>query len=649
MQIVSGAPNVYTPAGLLTNTATVSATNEPSIPSASATITITPTVHNVDLSAAAGSLAYTPSEIRTAYGLNSLSLDGSGQTIAIVDAYDNPAIFQTLDAFDNQFGLTEAGQTLAQQYGNASSFLTVLNQSGQNSNLPSLDSTGGWEAEEALDVEWIHAIAPGAQIVLVEANSQSLSDLFGGVATAANLPGVSVVSMSWGLPEGVVVSASDEAYYDSILTTPAGHQGVTFVTSTGDYGTADPEYPAFSPNVVAVGGTSLYVNADNSYNSETGWGYNSATYGTFIGSGGGISQYEAEPAYQLAVQGTGYRTAPDVSFLADPNTGVWMADTYNLPGDNSFEIAGGTSLSSPAWSALFALANQGRVTAGDTTLGSASDPTATNEALYSLPQSDFNAIVGGTNGGYNVTAGYNLVTGLGTPAANLLVPDLVSYTTPIDFQANALPTQAIPGAVQGGSNPPLLRSPTCSASCSNLLTVASPGRGSTPRGASPSSTPAELRRHADHCERLLASNAVVDPLPSDRSSSRMFRILDRPRRRERQRFPEGRQFVPDRPPQWSALPVRPRPRSPACVFPSLLSPRPPRPSSPPRCFRARSMARPRIKAVRPWWTPMPRTWAGGCRGSQMAAWRRSTQSSCPWGKAMAATIINRREGPRMGN
>ena len=136
-------------------------------------------------------------------------------------------------------------------------------------------------------------MAPGAQIVLVEANSQSLSDLMAGVVTAANQPGVSVVSMSWGFAEGQAVFAQDEALYDGDFTTPAGHQGVTFLASTGDYGTADPEYPAFSPNVVAVGGTSLYLNADNSYNSETGWGYFSSSAGALIGSGGGTSLYEA--------------------------------------------------------------------------------------------------------------------------------------------------------------------------------------------------------------------------------------------------------------------------------------------------------------------------------------------------------------------
>jgi hypothetical protein len=278
--------------------------------------------------------------------------------------------------------------------------------------------------EEALDVEWIHAIAPGAQIVLVEANSQSLSDLMAGVATAAKQPGVSVVSMSWGFPEGLSVFASDEATYDSYFATP----GVTYVASTGDYGAFDPEYPAFSPNVVAVGGTSLTLNADNSYKSETGWGYYSDSPGTFIGGGGGISQYETEPAYQQGVQSLGYRTTPDVAMVADPATGAWIADLYNLPATNPFEVVGGTSLSAPAWTGLLALVNQGRVAAGRATLDSAS-PTEAHQALYSLPQSDYTVISSGTNG-YHANPGYNLVTGLGTPAASTLVSDLVAYHGP---------------------------------------------------------------------------------------------------------------------------------------------------------------------------------------------------------------------------
>ncbi len=393
------------------------------------------TADGLTLDSPQGTEAYSPAQVRSAYGLDAPGAglttppwDGTGQTIAIVDAYDNPSIYLALDAFDSQFGLTSTGSTLYDQYGPSSSFLTVLNQEGQATSLPGTDPSGAggdnWEVEESLDVEWAHAIAPGAQIILVEANSQSLSDLMAAVATAASRPGVSVVSMSWGFAEGQSVLAADEATYDGVFNVP----GVTFVASTGDHGAAAPQYPAFSPNVVAVGGTSLTINADGSYNSETGFGYQSTALGTFIGSGGGISLYEPEPAYQEGVQSTGRRTIPDVALVADPATGAWIADPYKLPGDDPFEVAGGTSLSAPCWAGLVALANQGRGAADEPTLDSSS-PTDTLQALYSLPQSDYNIIGSGSNG-YAAAAGYNLVTGLGSPVADLLVPDLVAYQGP---------------------------------------------------------------------------------------------------------------------------------------------------------------------------------------------------------------------------
>ena len=179
----------------------------------------------VTLNSPSGTVAYTPAQIRAAYGINALALDGTGQTIAIVDAYDDPSIFQALDAFDSQFGLTASGPTLYDQYGPASSFLTVLNQNGQATSLPATDPNGpgtdNWEVEEALDVEWAHAIAPGAQIILVEANSQSLSDLMASVATAASQPGVSVVSMSWGFAEGQAVFAATRRLMTACSTSRA--------------------------------------------------------------------------------------------------------------------------------------------------------------------------------------------------------------------------------------------------------------------------------------------------------------------------------------------------------------------------------------------------------------------------------------------
>lgn len=375
-------------------------------------------------------LGFSPAQIRDAYGINALSLDGTGQTIAIVGAYDNPSIFDAVDLYDAQFGATDAGPSLLSQYGASATFLSVLNQSGQSTGLPSVDPTGGWETETELDVEWVHAIAPGAKIDLVEANSQSLSDLMGAVATASNQPGVSVVSMSWGMPENYAVQAGDEAAYDQVLNKP----GVSFVASTGDWGTADPEYPSFSPNVVAVGGTSLTLNADSSYNSETGWGYYSDSVGEFIGSGGGISSFEPEPTWQNGVQSSGYRSTPDVSIVADPATGAWIADPYNLSSSSPWEVVGGTSLSAPIWAGLLTLVNQGRANAGQPALN-ASNPTDAQQALYAASSGDFNQILSGTNGGYNAGAGYNMVTGLGSPVANLLVPDLIAHQSAADAPA----------------------------------------------------------------------------------------------------------------------------------------------------------------------------------------------------------------------
>jgi subtilase family serine protease len=432
-----------------------------------------PLVSDGSGSAAPNAPGFTPAQIRAAYGINSLSglgaalptpPDGSGQTIAIVAAYDNPTIWQAVDTFDNQFSLTAAGRTLYGQYGPASSFLTVLNQNGQTAPLPATDPNGpgnaNWELETALDVEWAHAIAPGASIVLVEASSQTLPDLMAGVGTAADLPGVSVVSMSWGFVEGQAVLQSDEALYDRVLTTPAGHSGVTFVASSGDYGAAVQEYPASSPNVLAVGGTSLSLNPDNSYAAETGWGYYDSGAGTSIGSGGGLSLYEPAPAYQAAVQSTGYRTTPDVSLVADPATGAWVADPYNLAADTPWEVVAGTSLSAPTWAGLLALVNQGRAAAGAGPLGSASDPTATQEAIYSVPYSDFNDITSGNNG-YSAGVGYDLVTGLGTPVATQLLPDLVAYAGTLNYTtpAGQVPITGSIGVPAGWGGPLVTLSP----------------------------------------------------------------------------------------------------------------------------------------------------------------------------------------------
>jgi subtilase family serine protease len=416
--------------------------------------TLTTNVHShsaVD----SGIAGYSPAQLRTAYGVNSISFNGvqgtgAGQTIAIVDAYNDPNIASDVDLFDQQFGTSTSGSTLFQQFGAASSFLSVVNQKGQvinpsNTRVP-VDTSGGWEMEESLDVEWAHAMAPGAAIDLVVANSTTWSDLFAAVKAAASLPGVSVVSMSFG-------SGGD--YYgdnasDSVFTTPAGHQGVTFLAATGDDSTAG--YPALSANVIAVGGTTLKLNANGTIQSETAWSTMSDYHSYFAwGTGGGTSMVEAEPTYQLGVQQTGFRTTPDVAFDADPATGVAVLDSYRTTG-SPWMMVGGTSLATPCWAGLMAIGNQGRTLKGLGTFNT-TNPQQAQSALYHAPSSVFHDITTGQidtgyllahygfspGPAYTAGPGYDEVSGLGTPVASSLIPGLAGYTG----DAGALPASTI--------------------------------------------------------------------------------------------------------------------------------------------------------------------------------------------------------------
>ncbi len=353
----------------------------------------------------------TPSKISTAYGFDQLLYGsvqdtGSGQTVAIIDVYDDPTALNDLNQFSLQFGLPQFNVSGGPTF-------TKVGENG-SSTLPAPSGSSGWSLEESLDIEWVHAIAPDANILLVEAKSASDADLIEtAVPWAASQPGVVAVSMSFSGSE-----FSGENTLDSYFTTPAGHAGVTFLAATGDSGTP-AGYPAYSPNVVAVGGTTLNTDSSGDYISETGWS----------GSGGGISEYESLPSYQSGsyqngsvTQTTTMRTAPDVSMDADPNTGVAVYDSYDYPSDPWVQI-GGTSVATPIWAGLMALVDQVRSLAH---LSSLDGATQTLPALYKLPAADFHDITSGSNGSPNYSAGvgYDLVTGLGTPVANKLIPDL---------------------------------------------------------------------------------------------------------------------------------------------------------------------------------------------------------------------------------
>ena len=346
-----------------------------------------PLVETLDDRCLLAASGLTPAQIATAYGLGGLTsggqaANGSGQTIAIVDAYNDPNIAAELAMFDSTNNLP------------APPSLTVVGETGTQA-LPRTDVS--WAQEEALDVEWAHAIAPGASIVLVETNSFNIPDLMAGVKTAVAQPGVSVVSMSWGGSEISYVTSLDR------LFTAAG---ITFVAASGDDGAfSGAQWPASSSYVVGVGGTTLQVGGNGTYQGETAW----------AGSSGGDSTIETEPSYQESVQSSGWRSTPDVAFDADPNTGVEVYSIDANSGRGSWLTAGGTSLGAPSWAAIVAIVDQGRAQNNAGALGSFQTLTA----LYSLPTSDFHVIGGG----------YNTQTGLGTPNGGSLIKDLVAYDT----------------------------------------------------------------------------------------------------------------------------------------------------------------------------------------------------------------------------
>ncbi len=342
----------------------------------------------------------TPAQMRHAYGVAGIvysaggqpvAATGAGQTIGIVVAYHNPNLASEVANFDASYGL---GNTTVAQV-----------------NLAGPISDEGWAQEEAMDVEWAHAFAPGASIVVVEAASDNTSDLMAAVNVARNVPGVTVVSMSWGGSE-----FRGETGYDGIFTTPPGHTGVTFVAASGDSGKYATQWPAASPNVVAVGGTTLRVDALGDNLGESAWS----------DSGGGLSTIEREPAYQAGVQHSGRRSIPDVAMDGDPNTGVEVYVVSPATGQGSWQVFGGTSLSTPLFGGLMAIVNQGRALTGKASLDG---PTQTLPDLYAGAASGLFDVTSGSNG-FRATRGYDLASGLGTPRGVALVSEMISGIFP---------------------------------------------------------------------------------------------------------------------------------------------------------------------------------------------------------------------------
>ncbi len=348
---------------------------------------------------------YSVTQIREAYGVDlvlAAGATGSRQIIGIVDAYGDNSIQSDLNNFCSYYGIP-------------STTVQVDYPGGKPRG-----GSSGWALETALDVEWAHAIAPDATIQLEVAKSSSDADLLAAV-DAAVAHGAKVVSMSWGGQEDSSVTAYDKHFQAS---------GVTFVASSGDSGeltntTPDVEWPASSQYVVGVGGTSLALttNSDGTYTyaSENAWS----------SSGGGLSSVYLRPSWQNTWNTYGSRGVPDVAYVGDPSTGVGV-----VYGPFLYEV-GGTSVGAPQWAALIALANSAR-TSG--TVNGNSDIYAVAGAAPNISTSTFFDIIGGANGAEpddECAAGYDLVTGLGSPFA----PGLVSALAPSnpDFAVSVTP------------------------------------------------------------------------------------------------------------------------------------------------------------------------------------------------------------------
>ena len=315
-----------------------------------------------------------PSNVKTVYHLPA---SGGVGTIAIIGAFHDSEIESDLQAFSSAFNIPAC---------------TLKNKCFEIYSMSkTIKSDAGWALETSMDIEWAHAIAPNAHILLVEAPTQDGANLLKAVDYARNRKDVVAISMSWGGPE-----FSSETALESHFISPFG---ATFFASSGDKG-AGVNWPAVSQHVVAVGGTHLNFTALRVFSSEKAWD----------GSGGGVSAYIKQPSYQASyslIRAKGMRAIPDVSYNADPLSGFSVYDSFGYKGKKGWFTLGGTSAGAPQWAAIKALGNS-----ADNNLFY-SDKASVSNSLF------FRDITNGTNGncGYFCTARkhYDYVTGLGSP------------------------------------------------------------------------------------------------------------------------------------------------------------------------------------------------------------------------------------------
>lgn len=374
---------------------------------------------------------YSPQEMRTAYGLNNLidaGMVGSGQTIVLIESYGSPTVAADLQTFDQDYGLPDPPS------------LTVISPLGTVPFDPNDSGQVGWAFETTLDVQWAHAIAPGAAIVVMTSpvneteGVQGMPEFLALEKYALDHHLGKIISQSWGATENTLFDAAGRKVLDdfSDFYERARSERVTVFASTGDSGSSNVEldgvtvypfptvgFPASSPLVTAVGGTSLYADTSGHYQSETVW--DEVALGGGAG-GGGISQVFREPGYQREtlpghVQGQldHNRGIPDISYNADPYTPILIYVGFLGSANAGYYFIGGTSEGSPQWAGIAADLNQ-----------YAGRPLGfLNPALYSIGGSGHFRDIGrdikvGNNGyngvpGYAATPGWDPASGWGTP------------------------------------------------------------------------------------------------------------------------------------------------------------------------------------------------------------------------------------------
>jgi subtilase family serine protease len=378
---------------------------------------------------------FSPAEVKSYYNFETSTTAGKGQTIALVVAYSNPYLLSDLAYFSQKFNLPTPN-------------IRIVNQTG-GSILPAVDAS--WVREITLDVQWAHAIAPGADILVVCATTGDLDNIYEATWYAAQ--NAKYVSMSWGSAEFESQSDFDaqfKKYTDA---------GVSFFAASGDFG-ANVNYPASSPSVIGVGGTTIKVDSNKVFTSEIAW----------FSSGGGCSVYAEAPIAQSSNAGystkscASRRGVPDISLLADPQSGALIYHTYgcNATGVTTcWIVMGGTSLGSPIAAALAAVSGR----------------SFTHQMVYSGGLS-FRDVTSGSsydsNGNYqNATVGYDLVTGVGSLLGQFSSATTMPSTTTVAATTTSTPASSTGITTVAGTTTTVVPGTTSAATTVSPTTITS--------------------------------------------------------------------------------------------------------------------------------------------------------------------------------